>query len=346
MYAIVLGGPGVAESFSLADVPEPQPVLGHELVRVTRAGVNFAEMSMRVDGFLGPARYPFIPGTEFVGVAPDGRRVAALTHSGAYAEKALAPGNLTWNVPDYITDDEACSLTLHGQSAYHCLYTTLRVQRKETVLVPDAAGSLGSLAVQIAQGGGRKIIALECDEQRRETALKLGAHAVVDSSSADGLTERIMDAAGGRVDAALAPAGSPILAPVLDALTHQGRMAVFGQAASIREPLFLSSLRGHFRSISRFWLPDLFSDLRHPYHLMGSMETLFRETEAGRIKPLIGAVHDLSSAIQVHTTVEDARACRPVGKVMLDPTRPYPHSQGVVYETRPADPPFLGWGGF
>ncbi|GHF38542.1 NADPH:quinone reductase [Streptomyces mashuensis] len=337
MRAIVVERPGDLGALRLADVPEPTPVLGHELVTVTRAGVNFADISMRENGHLLPVEYPFIPGCELVGIAPDGRRVVALVSSGAYAEKALVPSNLTWDVPDYITDDQACALALWGQSAWHMLFTRLQVKLGETILIPAAAGGLGSLALQLALGGGRKVIALENGEHRKRIVRDLGAHAVVDTSTTDDLTERILDAAGGPVDAAMAVAGSPTLMPTLEALAPLGRMTVFGCGARKEEPRLLNALVSGSRTVSGFWLPNLFSDPKHPYPLMASMEQLFRDTKDGRIKPIIGVVHSLESAVWAHMAVEEGRTCRTAGKIMLDPT------EGVQHATRPADQPFVGW---
>ncbi|MEU1353870.1 zinc-binding dehydrogenase [Streptomyces cinnamoneus] len=299
--------------------------------------MNFADIRMRENGHLEPVSYPFIPGCELTGIAPDGRRVVALTRSGAYAEKALAPSLLTWDIPDYISDDQACALALQGQSAWHMLFTTLQVKLHETVLIPAAAGGLGSLAVQLAAGGGRKVIALESGEHRKQLARDLGAHAVVDSSDPDDLAERILDAADGPVDAALGVAGSPALMPSLKALAPLGRMAVFGCGAGKEEPQLLDTLVTSSKTVSGFWLPALFSDPRHPYPLMASMEQLFRDTKEGRIKPVIGAVHSLESAVWAHMAVEEGRTCRTAGKIMLDPT------EGVQHTSRPADPPVVGW---
>ncbi|WKK23047.1 zinc-binding dehydrogenase [Streptomyces olivoreticuli] len=346
MRSILVEKPGNPGALTLAEVPDPQPTSGFELVRVTRAGVNFRDLHMRENGYLEPVEYPFTPGCEVVGVAADGRRVAALVPSGAYAEKVLAPKDLTWDIPDDVSDEQACALTLQGQSAYHMLFTTLDLQRGETVLVPAAAGGLGSLAVQLAKAEGIRVIALEAGESRQQLARTLGADAVVDSSTVDELDKRITEAAGGRVDAALAVAGSPALSPTLKALTPRGRMAVFGCASGKYDALLLDPLVAESKTIRGFWLRTLFADPDYPFHLMDSMEALCGFVRSGQLQPLIGPVHDLSTAIWAHLAVDEGRTCQPAGKIMLDPTRPDPSSPGVTYETRPATPPFsIGWGG-
>src|SRR3954469_23847248 len=93
-----LGGPGV---FRLADVPVPEPGDGEVLIRVTRAGINYADTHQRRNEYLAKAELPLIPGTEVAGAREDtGARVVALTGTGGYAEYAIAPGAPTVPPPE------------------------------------------------------------------------------------------------------------------------------------------------------------------------------------------------------------------------------------------------------
>ncbi|MGH8876574.1 MAG: alcohol dehydrogenase catalytic domain-containing protein, partial [Stackebrandtia sp.] len=76
------GGPEVLE---VREVPDPQPGPGQLLVEVARCGVNFADTLQREDAYVAPQTLPLIPGTEVVGRAEGGRRLAALIGDGGYA---------------------------------------------------------------------------------------------------------------------------------------------------------------------------------------------------------------------------------------------------------------------
>src|SRR3954465_15363053 len=92
------GGPEVLQ---VADVPTPEPGPGQVLVRVTRAGINYADTHQRRNEYLAKAELPLIPGTEVAGVREDtGERVVAVTGTGGYAEYAVAPEALTVPLPD------------------------------------------------------------------------------------------------------------------------------------------------------------------------------------------------------------------------------------------------------
>src|SRR4051812_31796823 len=220
------GGPDVLR---LEDVPEPGPRGGHSLVDVALAGINYADVHVRGDSYLAPVELPYTPGNEVVGTLNGGRRVVGLCRGGGYAERALLHRRVTWDVPDDVSDEQAVALALQGNSAWHLLFTSLRIAEGETVVVPAAAGGLGSLAVQLAARAGARVIGLAGSPEKRKIAQELGAHAVVDSTAED-LTERILDAAGGPVEAALEMTGGLTFARTLAAVAPRGRLAVYGFA--------------------------------------------------------------------------------------------------------------------
>lgn len=132
------GGPDVLR---LEDVPEPAPRGGHALVEVALAGINYADVHARGDSYLAPVELPYIPGNEVVGTVDGGRRVVGLCRGGGYAERTLLHRRVTWDVPDTISDEQAVALALQGNSAWHLLFTSLRLTAGETVVVPAAAGA-------------------------------------------------------------------------------------------------------------------------------------------------------------------------------------------------------------
>src|SRR4051794_11270970 len=82
------GGPEVLEL--VEDHPQPEPGDGQVLVKVSRAGINFADTHARENSYLASYELPLIPGTEVAGEG-DGRRVVALNGTGGYPEHPGAP---------------------------------------------------------------------------------------------------------------------------------------------------------------------------------------------------------------------------------------------------------------
>jgi NADPH2:quinone reductase len=302
------GGPEVLE---LAEVPDPEPRAGHLLVNVTRAGVNYADVHVRENTYLAPVELPYIPGNEVVGTTQDGRRVVALTRGGGYAERALVHRRVAWDVPDDITDEQAAVLALQGNTAWHLLFTVAQLTSGQSVLIPAAAGGVGSLAVQLAKQVGAKVVALASTEARRQLAKELGADAVLDSSTTDGLTERILDAAGGPVHAALEMTGGQTLRATLAAVAPRGRLAVYGYASGETCDVPARMLMEKSITVSGFWLPHLYADRNA---LPMSMRALTAAVRSGDLRPLIGASYPLAEAAQAH---RDLAARTQTGKLVL-----------------------------
>src|SRR3954451_9715045 len=150
MRAIQIEEFGGPEGLELVDLPTPEPADGEVLIRVAKAGMNFADTHQRHDQYVAAQQLPMVPGAEVAGTREDtGERVVALTGHGGYAEYAVAPEKHCWPIPDGVADGTALALLLQGLTAWHLYRTAGRVQAGESVVVHSAAGGLGSLAVQL-----------------------------------------------------------------------------------------------------------------------------------------------------------------------------------------------------
>ena len=79
MRAIQMTEFGGPEVLQLAELPQPEPAPGEVLIRVTRAGLNFADTHTRTNSYVQKATLPLVPGGEVAGVREDtGERVVAL----------------------------------------------------------------------------------------------------------------------------------------------------------------------------------------------------------------------------------------------------------------------------
>lgn len=306
------GGPEVLREVELP-VPEPGP--GEVLVRVSAAGVNYADTHQRTGSYVAQAPLPLVPGAEVAGVREDtGERVVALTGTGGYAQFATAPAEHCFALPEGLSDGAALALVIQGTTAWHLYRTAARVSEGESVVVHSAAGGVGSLAVQLgAHMGAGRVIGTASSEERRATALRLGAQAAVDPDP-EGLTERLIEANGGEpVDAVFDMAGGATFKASAAALAPFGRIVVCG--ISSREPNEVStgSLLRHSRTVAGFYL---FHCLRRPRMFEQALAELFAMALAGDLETVIGGTYPLSQAAVAQ---EDLRARRTTGKLLLDP---------------------------
>jgi NADPH2:quinone reductase len=307
------GGP---EVLRLVDLPTPEPGDGEVLVRVSRAGINYADTHQRQNTYLAAAQLPLVPGIEVAGVREDtGERVVAMCGTGGYAEYATAPAALTVPIPDGVDDGTALALVLQGLTAWHLYRTSARVQEGESVVVHAAAGGVGSLAVQLgkAMGAGR-VIATASSEEKRALALELGADAAVDAAP-EGMAERLIEANGGqRVDVVFEMAGGEVFEQSLTALAPFGRVIAYGNASGEANTVATGRLMRRSAAVVGFWLMHL---LGRPEMVAGPLADLFARAARGDLRAVVGATYPLADAAQAHT---DMQARRTTGKLLLDPT--------------------------
>ncbi len=307
------GGPEVLES---ADLPIPVPADGEVLIKVARAGLNYADTHQRTNSYLAKAQLPLVPGSEVAGTREDsGERVVALCGSGGYAEYATAPAALAFAIPDAVDDGTALALLLQGLTAWHLYRTCGRVARGETVVVQAAAGGVGSLAVQLGRplGAGR-VIAVASSPPKRELALELGADAAIDAQP-EGMAERIVEAnLGERVDVVFEMAGGRVFEESMAALAPFGRCVTYGIASEQPNTVRTQTLMRRSQAVVGFWL---MSAIGRPAMIDEALADLFARVAAGELRAVVGGTYPLAEAARAQ---EDLRGRRTTGKVLLDPT--------------------------
>ncbi len=307
------GGPEVLE---LVDKPVPEPGEGEVLIRVTRAGLNFADTHTRTNSYVAKAELPLVPGAEVAGVREDtGQRVIALCGKGGYAEYVAAPESLTFPIPDGVGDGAALALLLQGLTAWHLYRTVGRVTPGESVVVHSAAGGVGSLAVQLghALGAGR-VIATASSEDKRDLALELGADVAIDGSAAE-LKERLIEANDGRpVDVIFDMAGGEVFEHSIEALAPFGRIVVYGIATEVPNQVSTGRLMKKSRAVIGFWLMHY---LGRPEMIDEALADLFARAAREALRVVVGGTYPLAEAAQAQI---DLRERRTKGKLLLDPT--------------------------
>ncbi|MGH2840739.1 MAG: quinone oxidoreductase family protein [Solirubrobacteraceae bacterium] len=316
MRAIQMSEFGGPEVLRLVDLEVPDPADGEVLVKVSRAGLNFADTHRRENTYLAKDALPLVPGSEVAGTREDnGERVVALCGSGGYAEYATAPAALTFPIPDGIDDETALALVLQGLTAWHLYRTSGKVAPGETVVVHAAAGGVGSLAVQLGKpmGAGR-VIATASTEAKRALALELGADVAIDGSP-EQLEERLVEANLGRkIDVVFEMAGGKIFEESLAALAPFGRLVTYGIASHENNTVRSGDLMRTSRAVVGFWLMHC---IGRPAMIDEALADLFARVAAGELRVVTGPSYPLDQAARAQT---DIAARRTTGKVTLDPT--------------------------
>ncbi len=316
MRAIQITEFGGPEVLKLVELPVPEPAADEVLVKVSRAGLNFADTHQRHDDYLAKASLPMVPGAEVAGVREDtGQRVVALCGTGGYAEYAAAPAALTFPIPEGVDDGTALALLLQGLTAWHLYRTCGRVQPGESVVVHAAAGGVGSLAVQLGKpmGAGR-VIASASTEDKRALALELGADVAIDADP-EGMAERLMEAnLGERVDVVFEMAGGRVFEESSKALAPFGRLVAYGIASREQNEVATGALMRRSHAVVGFWLMHA---LGRPAMVDEALADLFERVARGELRVVVGGTYALADAAEAQIALAERRT---TGKLVLDPT--------------------------
>ncbi|MBJ7328805.1 MAG: NADPH:quinone oxidoreductase family protein [Solirubrobacteraceae bacterium] len=306
------GGPEVLQ---VVDLPVPVPADDEVLIRVTRAGLNFADTHQRHNQYVEARELPLIPGVEVAGVREDtGERVVALCGNGGYAEYATAPAPLTFPIPGGVTDEQALAVIMQGLTAWHLYRTFGRVAPGESVVVGSAAGGVGSLAVQLGYAEGARVIATASNAEKRALALELGADTAIDGAP-EGLKDRLIEANGGApVDVVFEMAGGRVFEESYDALAPLGRLVVYGVASREQNEIRTGKLMRTNRQVIGFWIQPL---LERPELVGPPLQDLFGRIARGELRVVVGATYPLSAAAEAQLALAERRS---TGKLLLDPT--------------------------
>lgn len=241
--AILIERLGRPEALAERDVPLADPGPNEVHLAVHAAGVNFADLMMRM-GLYGtvPPR-PFSPGfevagevvrcgTEVSGWRPGDRAVALLRHGG-YARDIIVPQRQLFRYPERLSPGEAAAVPVVFLTAWVALFEAARVRRHETVLVLGAAGGVGTAAVQLAVDHACRVIGTAGTPQKRAFVRdRLAAVACFDSRG-DWAREvhRLMGERG--IDVALDPVGGRATAACRQLLAPLGRLVFYGLSDAV-----------------------------------------------------------------------------------------------------------------
>lgn len=145
---------------------------------------------------------------------------------GGFAEYSIVPETQVYNLPDNIPFEWGClteplSCSIHGVDLAD-------IKMGDTVVILGA-GAIGLMIMQLARlSGAGKVIVVEPNKERRETARMLKADTVIDSTE-DDIRDVIMRHSYDGADTVIECAGNPQTARLaLDLVRRGGKVVFFG----------------------------------------------------------------------------------------------------------------------
>jgi NADPH:quinone reductase-like Zn-dependent oxidoreductase len=332
---------GSPEVLQVREAPDPTPRPGQVRIRVEAAGVNFADVMVRLGLYRDAPPLPTVVGYEVAGMidavgegvdrARLGHAVVAYTHFGGYSDVTCVDSIQVFTRPAEMSALEGAALLVNYLTAHQCLVVMGSLQPGDLVLVHNAGGGVGLAAIDICKLHGATIIGT-ASASKHAFLRERGVHELIDYRTRDFEAEvkRVTDGRG--VQLVLDPLGPSSWRKSYRLLSPAGRLVIYG-ISEIARGKKMSPLTATLRLAWRMpWLKfnpvRLFNDNKAVVGVnlgrlwgeremtRGWIEKLLEWHKQGRIQPHIDSVFDFAHAADAHRRLQDRKN---VGKVVLVP---------------------------
>jgi NADPH:quinone reductase-like Zn-dependent oxidoreductase len=224
---------------------------------------------------------------------------------GGYAEYIVVPEVNLAPYPERLDFAHAASSILPFLTAWQMVVHKARVAPGDTVLIHGGGSGIGVAAIQIARLHGARVIATAGSDDKLARARALGAHDVINYTTADFAAEcRALTGKRG-VDAVIEHVGGEVFAASIRAVRNGGRIVTCGATAGFHPAIDLRHI--FFRQVE-----VLGSTMGSKADLLAVLSHI----SAGRLEPVVHRVMPLAEAAEAHRLLENRAA---FGKVVLEP---------------------------
>ena len=237
MRRIVIPRPGRPEVLRIEDAVLPAPKANEVTIAVRTCGINFADILARQGIYPDCPPYPCVVGYEVSGkvvavgadvdASLEGREVFALTDFGGYAERVNVAAERVRQKPEQLSFDQACAIPLNYITAWALLVAMGGLSADETVLIHNAGGGVGLVALDIARRIGARTLGTASGGKHGFLAQR-GLDRAIDYTTGDWSRE-VHEITGGRgVELILDPLGGSHWKKSYRALRATGRLGMYG----------------------------------------------------------------------------------------------------------------------
>ena len=334
MKAVIVTKHGDPDKMEIQDVSMPIPGPNEICIKVSKAGINFADILSRMGLYPGAPKPPFTPGMEVSGtiheLGPDvegfevGDRVVGSGTNGGYAEYTVSNCKGVFKIPKDVSFEVAASFPAVYLTSYLMIIHPGDLQPGESILIHGAAGGVGLASIELAKIAGAKTIFGTCSPSKHEFIQERGVLPV----DKDNFLAEIMQWTDDKgVDLVLDPIGGEHLMQSYRCLGSGGRVCSFG--ISDMAP---GKKRSHWHRIKSWLSFPKFDPLKmmtsnrgvfgihlgrwkNWEHLDKAIKDLMGWISEGKISPHVDKVFPSEKVSDAHHYIQDRKN---IGKVLLD----------------------------
>ncbi len=238
MKAAVLYQPGTPENFIFEERTLPIPAEGQVLIKIKAFGLNRSELMTR-KGLSPNVKFPRVLGIECVGEIKNdpsgefqkGQKVAAFMggmgrdFDGSYAEYTVLPKRIIMPFESNLPWEILGALPEMFQTAYGSLFSALKIQSGDVLLIRGGTSSVGLLAIQLANKEGITVFATTRNPEKIDILLQNGADMVLID---DGILSEKIQKDNLKINKVLELVGTNTLPDSLKSVTSGGTVCMTG----------------------------------------------------------------------------------------------------------------------
>ena len=350
-HKVSISRPGSWDQLSLVRFELTSPVETEVTVKIYAAGVNFADIAVRLGLYESAKKlvgWPITPGFDIAGVVVAvgdqvsheqlkiGDRVFGVSFFQGYSTHVNVPANQLFRLPEEWSFERGAAFPTVHLTAWYALHQQGQAQLGQRALIHSAAGGVGLALIQLCRRAGLQTVGVVRGPHKCEIVSRFGADHVIDKSQVD-LWREVDQVSPEGFDLIFDANGYETLKKGYERLRPEGRLICFGAATMLkrgggripwfrlawrylRRPTFDPlAMTADNKSILAFNLSFLFhrADL-----LQRAFEELLTHSEPLSSSPI--TCFPLSDVVQAHQLIESGTS---VGKIVL-----LPHSETKVKE--------------
>jgi NADPH2:quinone reductase len=310
---------------NFGEMPTPMAGPGEVRVRLQASGVNPADAGRRAGSYRAMEFPRVVPNSDGAGIVDQvgdgvtrlrvGQRVWLFNGQrngrafGTAAEYISLAEHLVTPLPDNVSFAAGATLGIPCMTAWCCLFGDGPIAG-QTVLVTGGAGAVGHYAVQLAKGGGARVIATVSSPVKAEQSRLAGADLVIDYKTEDVIAKTLAFTGQRGVDRVVDVDFGGNIATTLKLIAMNSTIAIYATSGNRNPVIPMRELMEKciaLRALVLFALP--------PPLLAAAQADISKWLAAGTRIHNIAARFALSETTQAHLAVEKGDK---LGTVIVD----------------------------